>query len=196
MTIDPTPLLRGFLLAWISFHESQTRLEIGLMTRPGCGLSDQIGLIRWRAVDGVLDGAVARQHELRNNRQGLSRLLGLILDTSLDAIRVSSEISDHRWRDAGRLQASGAKERLRTCVLDRYASTPNRPKLLLGTKRKPSPKPLGRSMSRLDRLLGPCWDGTILQLDSRRARRVRPKGLTAEINTKNQSDKSRKSPVP
>ncbi len=185
MTIDPTPLLRGFLLAWISFHESQIRLETGLMTRLGCGLSDQTGLIIWRAVDGVLDGAVARQHELRNNRKGLSRLLGLILDTSLDAIRVSSEISGHRWRDAGRLQASGAMECLRTCVLDRYASKTNRPQFQLGTERNPSPKPSGRSISRLDRLLGPCWDGTILQLDSRHAGRVKPKGLTAEINTKN-----------
>jgi len=82
--------------------------------------------------------------------------MGLILDTSLDALRVSSEISGHRWRDAGRLQAISAKERLRTCVLDRYANTLNRPKLQLGTEKNLSPKPSGRSTSRLDRLLGPC----------------------------------------
>jgi hypothetical protein len=75
---------------------------------------------------------------------------------------------------------------LRTCVSDRYAKGPSRLKLQLGTERDPSPKPSERSISRLDRLLGPNWDG-VLQLDSRRARRVNPKGLTAEINTKNQS---------
>jgi hypothetical protein len=175
MTIDSTPHLRGFLLAWISFHESQIRLETGLITRPGCGLSDQAGLILWRAIDGVLAGAMAEQQDPRNNRKGACRLLGLILDTSLEVLRVSSEISGHRWRDAGRRQARSAKERLRTCVLDRYASTTNRPKLQLGTERKPSSKPSGRSMSRLERLLGPCWDGAILQLDSRRARRVSPR---------------------
>ena len=161
MTIDPTPHLRGFLLAWISLHESQIRLEIGLMTRPGCGLPDQTRLILLRAVDGVLASAMGEQQDPRNNRKGACRLLGLILDTSLEALRVSSEISGHRWRDAGRLQASGAKERLRTCVLDRYASVSSKPKLQLGTEGNPNPKPLGRSMSRLDRLLGPCWDGTI-----------------------------------
>ena len=177
-------------MAWIPFHESQIRLETGLITRPGCGLQDQAGLILWQAVDGVRAGAMAEQQDPRNNRKGARRLLGLILDASLEALRVSSEISGHRWRDAGQLQASSAKECLRTCVLDRYASRPNRPKLQLGTERKPSPKPSGRSMSRLDRLLGPCWDGAILQLDSRHARRLKPKGLTAEINTKNQSDRS------
>ena len=177
-------------MAWILFYGSHIRLETGLMTRPGCGLSDQAGLILWRAVDGVQAGAMAEQQDPRNNRKGSCSLLGLTLDTSLEALRVSPEISGHRWRDAGRLKASSAKERLRTCVLDRYASTPNRPKLKLGTERKPSPKPSGRSMSRLERLLGPCWDGAILQLDSRRARHGKPKGLSAEINTKNQSDKS------
>ena len=86
------------------------------MTRPGCELQDQTGLILWRAVDGGPAGAMAEQQDPRNNRNGACRLLGLILDTSLDALRVSSEISGHRWRDAGRLQASSAKERLRTCV--------------------------------------------------------------------------------
>ena len=163
------------MLTWISFHESQIRLEIGLATRTGCGLSDQTRLILWRAVDGVLAGAMAEQRDPRNNRKGACSLLGLILDPSLDALRVSPETSGHRWRDAGRLQASGGKERLRTCVLDRYAGTPNRAKLQLGTERKPSPKPSGRSMSRLDRLLGPCWDGAILRFDSRHARRANPR---------------------
>ena len=174
MTIDPTPHLRGFLLAWISFHESQIRLEPGLTARPRCGLTDQTGLILWLPVDGVPDGAMAGQQDSRNNRKGACRLLSLILDTSLEALRVSSEISGHRWRDAGRLQASSAKERLRTCVLDRYASVSSKPKLQLGTEGNPNPKPLGRSMSRLDRLLGPCWDGVVLQLDSHHARRVTP----------------------
>ena len=96
MTIDPTPHLRGFLLAWISFHESQIRLEIGLITRPGCGLSDQTRLILRRAVIGVLAGAMAEQQDSRNNRKGACRLMSLILDTSLEALRVSSEISGHR----------------------------------------------------------------------------------------------------
>ncbi len=174
LTINPTPLRRGFLLAWSSFHQSHIRLETGLMTRPECGLSDQTGLILWWPVDGALDGGMAQQQEPRNNRKRLCCLLILILDTTLEALRVSSEISGHRWRDAGRLQASGTMKPLRTCVLDRYASTPSRPKLQLGTESHSRPKPSGHSISRLDRLLGPCWDGVVLQLDSHHARRVTP----------------------
>jgi hypothetical protein len=96
MTIVPTPHLRGFLLAWILFHESHIRLEPGLMTRPGCGLSDQAGLILWRADDGMRAGAMAEQQDPRNNRKGSCSLLSLILDTSLEALRVLSEISGHR----------------------------------------------------------------------------------------------------
>jgi hypothetical protein len=81
MTIVPTPHLRGFLLAWILFYKSHIRLETGLMTRQGCGLSDQTGLILWRAVDGVRAGAMAEQQDPQNNRKGSSSLLGLILDT-------------------------------------------------------------------------------------------------------------------
>ena len=58
VTINPTPLRRGFLLAWSSFHQSHIRLETGLMTRPECRLSDQTGLILWWPVDGVLDGVL------------------------------------------------------------------------------------------------------------------------------------------
>jgi hypothetical protein len=81
LTINPTPLRRGFLLAWSSFHESHIRLGTGLMTRPECGLSDQPGLILWWPVDGVLDGVLEIMLPLESYLGHFTRSIpGLIRD--------------------------------------------------------------------------------------------------------------------
>ena len=48
-------------------------------------------------------------------------------------------------------------------------------KTAVSNRKKTSPKPSDRSISRLDRLLGPSWDGVVIQLDSRDARRETPR---------------------
>jgi hypothetical protein len=165
LTINPTPLQRGFLLAWSAFHQSHIRLETGLMTRPECGLSDQTGLILWWPVDGVLDGVLEIMLPLDSYLGHLTRsIAGLIRDQRSSLAGCWATPSERHRVTLAYLclrQVRKHAEQAKTPVRKRKSF----PSKTVGPFHKPPGPPAWP-------VLGRC--GPVLQLDSHHARRVTP----------------------